>query len=451
VTRATEISVYDRLCWSEQDLERALALGSHRRELISYLGPTDYATLGALARQAARAARAARAATRRGRHARAAPTRVYLLPGILGSQLGRPRGGSAPPDLLWLDPSDIVAGRLRDLRLRGGHDSTGLQPLGAVMYSYLGLKLRLAVAGFDVVIHDYDWRLDLRLSAQRLVARLSHDSAMRIALIGHSMGGVLARVALALYGKSAGSERIAQLITLGAPHAGSMAAVQTLRATYPVVCRLAAMDRRHDAAWLTQSVFRSFTSLYQLLPIGAGVPDLLDPHSWPRRGPQPSRAGLRAARELAALLPVSDPRCICIVGTGQRTVTGLLRREAQFHYEVSAAGDGTVAAARAILPGSSAYSLRCEHSELTRSAIIAAALVDLLRHGRTERLRAGVVARPGRRLLVTDAAIGGEFIAKIDWAALSGEQRLRYLHALSAPPGCYRRAALIARAGKIRR
>ena len=38
---AREISVYDRMCWPEAELERALAGGAHRRELAAYLLAQD--------------------------------------------------------------------------------------------------------------------------------------------------------------------------------------------------------------------------------------------------------------------------------------------------------------------------------------------------------------------------------------------------------------------------
>ncbi len=67
-------------------------------------------------------------------------------------------------------------------------------------------------------------------------------------------------------------------------------------------------------------------------------------------------------------MPGADARFISIIGTAQRTVTSLARRAGQFHYEISDAGDGTVAAICATLPGARNYSLACEHSELPRSA-----------------------------------------------------------------------------------
>jgi pimeloyl-ACP methyl ester carboxylesterase len=421
---SAQISAYDRMCWPTGELERALERGTHRRELCAYLGTTEYELLRGLARAAARA------------RVRAGLPKVYVLPGIMGSQLGRARAHGQPPDLLWLDPSDIVLGRLAEMRWRARGT---LGTLGVIPYSYLPLKLRLRAAGFEVVLYDYDWRADLRALGKTLAARLQADPAAQIALIGHSMGGLLARAALAppLAGASA-SRRVTRMIGLGTPHGGAMAAVQALRATYPVVCRLAAIDTRHDAATLCREVFHSFTSIYQLLPARSGKLDLLDARCWPQRGVQPDTALLAAARDFGAKLVAADARYVSIIGTGQRTVTAVARRGGQFQYQVSAAGDGTVAVARATLAGARDYYVRCEHSELPRSELVAAALVDLLRTGHTRRLPQQLVHARGRIALVSDSALHREFAQKIDWHALSAAERRRYLKRLSAPPAPYR-------------
>jgi pimeloyl-ACP methyl ester carboxylesterase len=440
MSHAAEVSVYDRMCWPEAELERALAGGAHRRELTAYLGAAEYSTLSALARRAHAEQR--RQTGRRGR------LKVYLLPGILGSQLGRLRAAGEPPDLLWVDPSDIVNGRLTELRLPrvipgkpplSPQRLAPVQPLGAIVYSYLALKLRLAAAGFEVVLYDYDWRGDVLASGHALMLRLAADGAEQLALIGHSMGALLARAALAHYGDAAGAERITRLIGIGAPHGGSIAAVQALRATYPIVGRLAAMDRVHDAEMLTRRAFRGFMSLYQLLPARGSTLDLFDPDCWPSTGARPDPKLLRAARGFGQRLAASDPRFLSIVGTGQRTVTGVERRGPQFRYHVSAAGDGTVASSCATLPGVRSYSLRCEHSELPRSENVAAALIDLLRRGRTRRLREGVIVRHGRSTYVTDTILRRELGRKLDWYQLSIGERRRYLDRLNEPPASYRR------------
>ncbi|HTW75575.1 MAG TPA: hypothetical protein VMD56_11715 [Steroidobacteraceae bacterium] len=435
-----EISIYDRMCWPEGELQAALAGGAHRRELIAYFGQAEYRLLAGLARQAG--------APRPRRRAARVP-HIYLLPGLLGSQLGLRRAAGAVPDLLWLDPQDVAAGRLTRLRQRRGEPT--LAPLGPIAHTYLALQLRLQAHGLPVVVHDYDWRHDVAASARALAARLDADPAETLVLVGHSMGGLLARAVPPLCAPAT-RRRIARLIGLGTPHGGSIGAVQALRATYPVLLRLAALDREHDAPTLTAAVFRSFTSLYQMLPAdGAGM-DLFDPAAWPPAAgtahPQapaartalgpPDRRRLAAAQRFVRGLDAAAERCVSIVGIGQRTVTGLRSDGSQFVYEISDAGDGTVAAACATLPGAPSYSLVCEHSELPRSARVAAAVIELALSGRTGRLRSGVHASAGRRLQVSDAMLLAAFERKLDWRHMSAAARRRYLNRLNAPPPLYR-------------
>jgi hypothetical protein len=205
-----------------------------------------------------------------------------------------------------------------------------------------------------------------------------------------------------------------------------------------VVCRLAAIDQQHDALTLTTHVFRYFLSLYQMLPAESAALNLYHPDAWPQGGALPDPTLLQAARRFNAQLAPADARFVSIIGTGQRTVTAIERQDEQFRYEITSAGDGTVAITRATLPGAKVYSLRCEHSELPRSPTVAAALVDLVRGGHTRRLMQGAVVKAGSSVYLTDSTLRRELDKKIDWHALNTGQRRQYLHQLSAPPKSYR-------------
>ena len=417
------VSVFDRLRRSDEELTALLAGGAARHELVAVFGATEYSLLAALARRALRAPR---------RHA--AP--VYILPGIMGTQLGAARAAPAPTDLLWLDPQDVIGGALARLRLPEGAE---LRPLGAIPYSYLALRLRLQAAGFSVVMHDYDWRADLSGLAQSLAARLRAEPAPEVLVVAHSMGGLIARAALG----QPGCERVRRLILLGVPQRGSFGAVQAIRGTYPVVRRLAALDRLHDAEFLAQQVFSTFPSIHQLLPTVELEPstDLLEMGNWPGTGPRPDARLLQAARDFSAALaapnPATDARCIAICGVQQRTVVGLQLRAGDFHYQVSDAGDGTVPLASAQLAGGDNYYVRCEHSALPRSVSVARALIELLRSGRTTRLASRAGARSARLVSVSDAALRTTWTEKVDWARLSPASHRDYLNRLNQAPPQY--------------
>ncbi len=328
------VTPYDRCAWSDEEAERLLASGEERQELEAFFGPTEYRELVRLARAAQRAKPQRNAC------------RAIIVPGIMGSLLALPRRAPLPRDVLWLDPIDISTGRLRELAFPG---PARLEPGGIVLHSYLRLRLCLRAAGHDPMFHPYDWRCGVDELGRELAGRLAADRSERIALIGHSLGGLVCRAALAL----AGTERIGRVILLGTPNAGSFAPVQALRGTYAVVRKIARLDAHHSAEALAADIFMSFPSLYHMLPqpAGPGAPDFTDPRSWPQSGPRPVPELLESARRVDRMLAPADARFAVIVGVGLETVTAASRRQDQFVYTVMRRGDGTVPADRARLEG----------------------------------------------------------------------------------------------------
>jgi hypothetical protein len=211
-----------------------------------------------------------------------------------------------------------------------------------------------------------------------------------------------------------------------------------LRGSYPVVRRLAALDRLHDAEWLAQEVFACFDSLYQLLPVQALAGGTLhDRGAWPAIGPQPDATRLAAARGYLASLPALDARCCAIAGVGQRTVVGVEADAEGLAYLVNSAGDGTVPLASATQPGLPTWYLRCEHSALPRDARAGRALLELLATGTTTRLTATPPRHAQRPVRVGEAALRGNWNEKVDWSALAPEARRHYLEQLNLSPPQY--------------
>jgi pimeloyl-ACP methyl ester carboxylesterase len=211
---------------------------------------------------------------------------IILLPGILGSALakdGRPvwdvSVGAIGNALFSLGVS------LQDLTLGSEASSNdGVTPTHLVadvhMIPYLwkidgysGLS-EFIRSKFDVVPDEnffefpYDWRLDNRISAQRLSSfvgerldswRGRHPDAQLI-LIAHSMGGLVARYFLEVLG---GWRDTRRLITLGTPHRGSVKALDVL---------VNGLTKRIGSFNLVNlnnlnNFVRSCPSVYQLLPI----------------------------------------------------------------------------------------------------------------------------------------------------------------------------------------
>lgn len=415
-TTSQHVTPYDRFAWSDVQIEDWLASGAHRAELVAYFGLTEYRALAALARRAA-ATRATQ------------PRRVVLVPGIMGSQLGMPRSAPLPHDILWLDPLDIQLGRLAALRLPG---SAPVTSFGVVLFSYLRLKLYLRTRGFVVECHDYDWRLPIAELGRALARRLQAASPQPLALVAHSMGGLVSRAALG----EPQTAHVERLVLLGTPNCGSFAAVQALRGTYAVVRKVARLAAEASAENLAAEIFATFPSLYELLPWGRCAPgaSLFEPRAWPAAGPQPHAALLRAAAQLQRQLPPPDQRCSTVVGVGAETVTALRRRGADFVYTLTRYGDGTVPVASAELPGAQQYYARVAHSELTRDSRVARAVVDLLDAGRTRRLPQTFRSASHACVEVSDGALRRTHAGKVDWSALTPEARRLFLQNLNEPP-----------------
>jgi len=440
------VTPYDRFAWSDSQIEQLLATGQHERELIAYFGETEYRQLAALARQAAQTA------------LESAP-RAVIVPGIMGSQLGLRRAAPLPNDILWLDPIDIELGRLSLLRVPGSArapaavnaptagpttvDVPAAGPaqvvsLGAVLFSYLRLKLHLRVAGFDAIIHDYDWRLGIdelgRALATRLGAELAAGTASNraIVVVAHSMGGLVTRAALT----QPGLERIGRVVLMGTPNFGSYAPVQALRGTYAVVRKIARLVKNHSAESMAAEIFNTFPCLYDMLPVASrhGGPDLFDPSEWPTAGPRPQPQMLASAQSVAKLLARPDPRFAVIVGVNQETVTAITRRNNDFIYTVTRHGDGTVPAVSAELPGATNYYAAAAHSDLTRDPEVAAAVIDLLRTGTTARLSRSRKGKSRAEARISDRQLRRTHAQKVDWASLEPEDRRLFLQNLNEPP-----------------
>ena len=405
-----EVSAYDRMVWPEGQVEAWLVTGERRRELTAWFGETEYHFLQRLALAAAAVPQDPQAC-------------VYYVPGLMGSQLGVARERPLPDNLLWLDPGDIHQGRLSKLTVPG----ESLMVPGPVTYGYLPLKFALQAAGYTVRCFAYDWRLNIADLGAALAARLVAETAREISIVAHSMGGLLARVAL----RSESCRRVRRLITIGTPHEGSFAPVQAVRGSYPLVRRLAQIDMKHDAETLSRDVFSSFHSLYQMLPRNHS-PDLMNQRNWPVTGPQPNATLLDRVRFLE--LGGADKRIAAIAGYGFQTVDHVAQVQGEFFYRYSFLGDGTVPNARAQLAGCPAWCCRVSHGELPRSATVHAALVALL-SGQTPELPVEAPAMPGPPVTMSERELREAFTGKIDWARLDTQQRRAYLDSLTrAPP-----------------
>ena len=350
-------------------VERGLVTGEDQGLLEDYFGRDAYRQLRDLALSAST------------RSVRGGP-RVLILPGIMGSTLAR-KGLLGREDTLWVDPIEIALGRLTELKL-GGTPSPYFAN-GVILLSYLKLKLRLKIAGYDADFFPYDWRQSVIDSGASLSAALQKEAASEVQLVAHSMGGLVARAAMA----SAAGSKVKRLIMLGTPNYGSYAILQALRGTFAVVRSLCKVDRQHTPEQLAGDVFASFPGLHEMIPGKCETVNLYDPAAWPASEPHACAERLGGVKKVLEKLAPADQRFYLIAGVNQQTTIGVRMESGEFTYDYSPDGDGTVPLACARLEGippSQTWFVEEQHGNLPNHGKVESAVIDLLAGGTTQAL-----------------------------------------------------------------
>ena len=226
---------------------------------------------------------------------------AVIIPGIMGSGLARP-----DETRVWLNlrnavgqynlslPFVLPLSESRDDLRPGSLLGTDHRlPRMFGFTEYYDLLELLEAAGFEPaqktggkgLVHHvfaFDWRRDLVESARRLdetleaLADARGDRATRFNIVGHSMGGLIARYYLR-YGTAeptpgmpvtwAGARRINSMVLVAVPNAGSIHSLEAML-----------YGNRVGLSYTTlaASVIARMPSVYQLIP-PKGAPALLDP------------------------------------------------------------------------------------------------------------------------------------------------------------------------------
>ncbi len=372
-SKPAQVDAHKHPAPSEEDIIKSLAGTSSKvddHELETLFG-SDVHELRRLAGARARAPK------RRG-----AASTVYLLHGIMGSELGKSR--LFWEDVIWLGLTDVILGNLKTLRL--GADPK-IKALGFLPGVYLMMRLQLEGAGFKVVQHFYDWRQNLTGLGAELKKRVEAEPRKAM-IVAHSMGGLVTRAAF-----KQGMKNVSRFIMLATPNHGSLAPVEALRGQYGLARTIAGADLFSSADELAREVFSTFPGLYQMILARKLHPDLdlLDPANWPRTGPQPDGKLLALAKTVDDLLakPADTPAVpwYLIAGVDQETKVAAKLETNEFTYKVTNEGDGTVPLESALLAGvQKTWFASAGHGFFANNGGVRTATVDILNTGDTTAL-----------------------------------------------------------------
>ncbi|MEO1474462.1 MAG: alpha/beta fold hydrolase, partial [Pseudomonadota bacterium] len=182
-------------------------------------------------------------------------------------------------------------------------------------------------------------RKDPAQEAKRLMAELGDLSD--VTLIGHSMGGLIAR---AMAAEDVARSIISKVITIATPNWGSFSPVQVFTLQHGLLDKFARfVDFRHSAEDLVQNFFRHFDGLVGMLPSPQKrSSNFFDTATWPHGVPRPLKRTLVAAYNAQTALPPPDERFTQIIGVGEETIIDARPGGDGFVFSTSQDGDGTV-------------------------------------------------------------------------------------------------------------
>jgi pimeloyl-ACP methyl ester carboxylesterase len=309
--------------------------------------------------------------------------RVAILPGILGSQL------NLGTEEVWFGFWNIVRGEFGQLDVDGSGTSIHPVDAPAALRRYYGEIEQYLLREWDVLVVPFDWRLDIRTSADVLAERVRarFGSTDDVHLVAHSMGGLVAR-SLA-HRKPEIWASMGRLIMLGTPNFGSLAIPQLYTGLYRLMRIVAALDLEHSLPELLQ-LAKMFVGTYQMLP----RPDKLTNTTNPEKLFDPSiygtlhppRVRFDDARlfqaELDAVLDAK--RLTYIAGSNQPTPDGVADWSQLGDWEgynMTALGDGTVPHSLGVISNVLTYYVEEEHSRLPANMFVLEAVNSILENG----------------------------------------------------------------------
>ena len=329
---------------------------------------------------------------------------VYLLPGIMGSHLQQGR------NRIWFNPLSMWTGKMA--RLKVGAEGAGVVANIATdgwMDRNYEMLARYLADSHEVRPFVYDWRLSITTAARRFGEELDQamvDAQQRgqaLRIVAHSMGGLVAR--LALKGRWDQFKAIpgSRLLQLGTPNQGSHSMAAVLLARDDFVQTIERwFDWKHDMRGFLDIV-RDFPGVLELLPWPGETglaPDGVDYfaadiwQSWydqdrdPKKGQSwvpPQKAFLDRARAAIANLRDAplDPQCSLYVAGRAPTPSAVRIVDGVVEIGWIEEGDGRVPWKTGIPPGVPVWYTDAVHGDLANHEKAFTAYRQLIESGDT--------------------------------------------------------------------
>lgn len=334
---------------------------------------------------------------------------VVVLHGIMGGELSV-KNSPTSSDLIWLSYWHLFRGWAERLRLNDD-GVTGRYDISAtgIMKDYYGeILMKLRKQNWNIQAFWFDWRKDLKLSADQLNARIKEwfgdDSPVH--LVAHSMGGMVARAFIKKYparwksmwdDKNSGQTG-GRLVMLGTPTYGSFTIPQVITGLEPVVRQLSFLDCPHGRQGLLK-ITNTFPGSLQMLPSPFIMKPMEELYKTATYGDLTiSQQHLDNARNHHQWVSdvVDDLRMIYIAGYNRKTPSDILnmsRLDSADSYEVTKLGDGRVTHRLGIprksggQPIRSTYYIEETHSDLLKNRTVIELMDGLLVNGVTDKLK----------------------------------------------------------------
>ncbi|WP_338585513.1 CHAT domain-containing protein [Pseudomonas sp. MAG733B] len=346
---------------------------------------------------------------------------VYLLPGIMGTQL------QVDNETFWLDPLKLALNGLGGIAMGAPKVSAS----NLMESTYKQLKEHLD-GTHEVIPHPYDWRQPLEDLGTQLAVKLREALATypnrSIRLLAHSMGGLVIRAAFKqdptlwadLVKKADGL-----VVMLGTPNHGAYSMVETLLGQSDTIRMLARVDLKNKLQKILQ-IIAGFPGALHLLPapdfedIGGRSPvDLFGAASWSELalknddfwfgdelGARPGADVLERVGTYWQLLADSSwvdlnhDRVSYVYGQGKNTPCGLDTSGKEVMLRGTTQGDGTVtwrSGKLGNLPDSRYWYMPVVHGELASTPHYFSQIESLLLGRTPTRLQRLPSSRAGER------------------------------------------------------